>query len=112
MIGEVKPQTPGFGTIEQEGLISISAALNICSLCVSLIPTLRRKKTSDLLNGPATKEANLGGKRNFNGRSYWSQKQNTVTVIEWLKDNFKCLFNHGEPDWEWIRENVRQFNVE
>jgi len=22
---------------------------------------------------------------------------------EWLKDNFKSFFNHGEPDWEWIR---------
>ncbi len=23
---------------------------------------------------------------------------------EWLKDNFKSFFNHGNPDWEWIRE--------
>jgi len=23
---------------------------------------------------------------------------------EWLKDNFKSFFNHGVPDWEWIRE--------
>ena len=22
---------------------------------------------------------------------------------EWLKDNFKSFFNHGDPDWEWIR---------
>jgi len=22
---------------------------------------------------------------------------------EWLKDNFKSFFNHGNPDWEWIR---------
>ena len=21
---------------------------------------------------------------------------------EWLKDNFKSFFNHGDPDWEWI----------
>jgi hypothetical protein len=25
---------------------------------------------------------------------------------EWLKDNFKSFFEHGEPDWEWIRERV------
>ena len=22
---------------------------------------------------------------------------------EWLKDNFKSFFNHGDPDWEWVR---------
>jgi biotin-(acetyl-CoA carboxylase) ligase len=26
---------------------------------------------------------------------------------EWLKDNFKSFFDHGEPDWEWIRDRVR-----
>lgn len=26
---------------------------------------------------------------------------------EWLKDNFKSFFNHGNPDWEWIREKTR-----
>ena len=26
---------------------------------------------------------------------------------EWLKDNFKSFFNHGDPDWEWIRERVK-----
>ena len=26
---------------------------------------------------------------------------------EWLKDNFKSFFNHGEPDREWIREKVK-----
>ena len=25
---------------------------------------------------------------------------------EWLKDNFKCFFEHGNPDWEWIRDRV------
>jgi len=25
---------------------------------------------------------------------------------EWLKDNFKSFFNHGNPDWEWIRERI------
>jgi len=22
---------------------------------------------------------------------------------EWLKDNFKSFFNHGTPNWEWIK---------
>ena len=22
---------------------------------------------------------------------------------EWLKDNFKSFFNHGNPDWDWVR---------
>ncbi len=26
---------------------------------------------------------------------------------EWLKDNFKSFFNHGDPDWEWIRSKVK-----
>ena len=25
---------------------------------------------------------------------------------EWLKDNFKSFFEHGVPDWEWIRDRV------
>ena len=25
---------------------------------------------------------------------------------EWLKDNFKSFFNHGAPDWEWIRRRL------
>lgn len=25
---------------------------------------------------------------------------------EWLKDNFKSFFNHGHPDWEWIRQKI------
>ena len=25
---------------------------------------------------------------------------------EWLKDNFKSFFNHGNPDWEWIRKKI------
>jgi hypothetical protein len=29
---------------------------------------------------------------------------------DWLKDNFKSFFNHGEPDWEWIRERVKSYN--
>jgi len=26
---------------------------------------------------------------------------------EWLKDNFKSFFEHGETDWEWIRGKIR-----
>jgi hypothetical protein len=29
---------------------------------------------------------------------------------EWLKDNFKSFFNHGDPDWEWIRERIEPHN--
>lgn len=25
---------------------------------------------------------------------------------EWLKDNFESFFNHGDPDWDRIRELV------
>jgi len=25
---------------------------------------------------------------------------------EWLKDNFKSFFNHGNPDWKWIRGKI------
>ncbi len=27
---------------------------------------------------------------------------------EWLKDNLRSFFEHGEPDWAWIREKVRR----
>jgi hypothetical protein len=26
---------------------------------------------------------------------------------QWLKDNLKSFFRHGEPDWESIRERAR-----
>ena len=26
---------------------------------------------------------------------------------EWLKDNFKSFFEHGNPDWDWIRDKIR-----
>ncbi len=26
---------------------------------------------------------------------------------EWLKDNFKSFFDHCNPDWEWIREKLK-----
>ena len=25
----------------------------------------------------------------------------------WLKGGFKSFFDHGNPDWEWIREKIR-----
>ena len=28
---------------------------------------------------------------------------------EWLKDNFKSFFNHGNPDWQWIRERIKKY---
>ena len=28
---------------------------------------------------------------------------------EWLKDNFKSFFNHGNPDWNWIRERIEHY---
>ena len=31
---------------------------------------------------------------------------------EWLKDNFKSFFEHGDPDWEWIRERIDHYNKE
>jgi hypothetical protein len=27
---------------------------------------------------------------------------------EWLKDNFKSFFNHGNPDWEWIKRMIEK----
>ena len=26
---------------------------------------------------------------------------------EWLKDNLKSFFNHGNPDWEWMRDKIK-----
>ncbi len=31
---------------------------------------------------------------------------------EWLKDNFKSFFNHGNPDWKWIRERIKKCETE
>jgi hypothetical protein len=25
---------------------------------------------------------------------------------EWLKDNFQSFFDHGDPDWDWIRDRI------
>jgi hypothetical protein len=29
---------------------------------------------------------------------------------EWLKDNFKSFFNHGDPDWVWIRKRIENYS--
>ncbi len=26
---------------------------------------------------------------------------------EWLKDNCKSFFDHGNPDWDWIRDRIK-----
>jgi hypothetical protein len=28
---------------------------------------------------------------------------------EWLRDNFKSFFEHGNPDWRWIRGRIRHY---
>lgn len=28
---------------------------------------------------------------------------------EWLNDNFKSFFEHGDPDWDWIRERIKHY---
>jgi len=28
---------------------------------------------------------------------------------DWLKDNFKSFFNHGNPDWKWIKEKIKNY---
>ena len=27
---------------------------------------------------------------------------------EWLKDNFASFFNHGNPDWDWMKEYMQK----
>jgi hypothetical protein len=29
---------------------------------------------------------------------------------EWLRDNFKSFFNHGDPDWNWIKKRVEYYS--
>ncbi len=29
---------------------------------------------------------------------------------EWLKDNYKSFFNHGDPGWDWIRERIELYS--
>ena len=28
---------------------------------------------------------------------------------EWLRDNFKSFFGHGQPDWNWIRKKIEEY---
>ncbi|MCL5985435.1 MAG: hypothetical protein M1371_02590 [Actinobacteria bacterium] len=28
---------------------------------------------------------------------------------EWVKDNFQSFFNHGNPDWDWIKTRVKHY---
>lgn len=28
---------------------------------------------------------------------------------EWFKDNFKSFFNHGNPDWNWIKNRFEHY---
>jgi len=28
---------------------------------------------------------------------------------DWLKDNFKSFFEHGNPDWDWIRDRIGHY---
>lgn len=31
---------------------------------------------------------------------------------EWVKDNFKSFFNHGDPDWDWIKGRIERYTKE
>ena len=31
---------------------------------------------------------------------------------EWLKDNLASFFEHGNPDWDWIRERIDHYTKE
>lgn len=28
---------------------------------------------------------------------------------EWLKDNYKSFFDHGNPHWDWIKERIEYY---
>lgn len=31
-------------------------------------------------------------------------------LYEWLVDNFKSFFEHGNPDWDWIRGRIAHYS--
>ena len=31
---------------------------------------------------------------------------------EWLKDNYKSFFNHGDVDWDWVRGRVQYYGTQ
>ena len=33
-------------------------------------------------------------------------------LYEWLTDNCNSFFNHGDPDWEWIKKKIKASPVE
>jgi len=30
-------------------------------------------------------------------------------LAEWLIDNYKSFFDYGKPDWDWIKENITDY---
>ena len=30
-------------------------------------------------------------------------------LYEWLNDNSKHFFNHGNPEWDWIRDRIKHY---
>ncbi len=30
---------------------------------------------------------------------------------EWLRDNYKSFFNHGNPSWKWIKKQMQKDSV-
>ena len=31
---------------------------------------------------------------------------------EWLQSNFKTFFNQGSPNWDWVKERIKQYSKE
>jgi hypothetical protein len=31
---------------------------------------------------------------------------------EWVKDNFQSFFDHGNPDWDWIKARIKCYSKE
>ena len=29
---------------------------------------------------------------------------------EWIKDNVKSFFNHGDPDWDWVKGRIDYYS--
>ena len=39
--------------------------------------------------------------------AFWGYIENDY--YEWLSENFRVFFNDGEPDWDWIRDQVSDY---
>jgi len=37
-------------------------------------------------------------------------KYTEADYYEWIKDNFKSFFNHGNPHWSWIKERIEHYS--